>query len=143
MPKSPGSLVTLAKNVRPRAIQNCPRNSSYALHSSDSFGWHSDGHFCQSHSRNRVILFQCSAAPRFSSFLPVNKTMSKKKIAVVGAISLVLIVAIVVVIVVVTRDYNGIGEGDTLLYRTQVIRIRYKSMTSVVSHLSLVKTFYC
>ena len=61
MPKSPGSLVTLAKNVRPRAIQNCPRNSSYALHSSDSFGWHSDGHFCQSHSRNRVILFQYHA----------------------------------------------------------------------------------
>ena len=40
----PVSRVT-GKNVRPSAIQNCPRNSSYALRSSDSFGWHEDGHF--------------------------------------------------------------------------------------------------
>ena len=46
MLKSPGSLVTLAKNVCLSAIQNCPR--IVELRSSDSFGWHSDGHFCQS-----------------------------------------------------------------------------------------------
>ena len=38
--------------------------------------------------------------------------MSKKKIAVIGALSLTVIVAIVVVLIVVVRDYNGIGEGD-------------------------------
>ena len=44
--------------------------------------------------------------------LLANKTMSKKKIAVIGALSLTVIVAIVVVLIVVVRDYNGIGEGD-------------------------------
>ena len=48
----------------------------------------------------------------FPFLLLANKTMSKKKIAVIGALSLTVIVAIVVVLIVVVRDYNGIGEGD-------------------------------
>ena len=43
--KSPGFSSDSGKNVRPSAIQNCPRNVERSSSSEDSFGWHEDGHF--------------------------------------------------------------------------------------------------
>ena len=63
-----------------------------------------DWAWCQAvRSPLRRSLPHLQSTPRVSSF-QANKTMSRKKIAVIGALTVIIIVAIVVVLIVALRD---------------------------------------